>query len=295
MSRLSEIERPPAADAPPRTRVSAAARRRAPQAARVPVHEESRRAAPWGALVVVVVLAGGGFAAFQNLPKAEQKAEAPPGFTEALRAAPADSPFTPAEEDDTLEATSFADAASVPAPVAKRDAAAKKPVRVAEAPKPREGIGGPIVTIAPKDTGGGAKTPPPVVTFRPAEPAPAVSTPAPTPAPAVAPPVDAIDPTPAPAPSRYVTARWVKQPGAQALARYFPQAALDSGLSGTAVLDCAILQSGKLNCVVQSETPRGHGFGAAAVSVSQSYLASPQAADGTMAYGNRTRLTLQFK
>jgi protein TonB len=242
---------------------------------------------------VVVVIAGGAFAAFQNLPKGEQKAESPPGFAEAMRAAPVDEPFTPAEaeEEGPIEATSFADASSVPAPVVKREVA-KKPVRVAEAPKPREGIGGPIVTIAPKDTGGGSATPPPVVTFRPAESAPAPAVATPTPA---APQIDTLDPKPAAPQVRYVQARWIKQPGGTALARYFPQAALDAGRTGTAVLDCAILQSGKLNCVVQSETPRGDGFGAAALSASQGYLASPQAADGSMAYGQRTRLTIHFK
>jgi hypothetical protein len=296
MSRLTEIERPPEAAAP-RTRVAAAARRRAPVAAesrRASAMSEERRGFPWGALVVVFVLAGGGIAVFQNLPKGDAKADSPPGFAEAMRAAPAPGDYAAvADEEPTLDATSLAEAAKpAQAKPQKQQVARHESAR-------NEGIGGPIMPVTARDSGGGSArkeatkdaTPPPAIAFRAIEPsAPAAPAPA-----AVQPEVAALDPVPAAPQVRYVQARWIKQPGPTVLSRYYPQAAYDAGRKGSATLDCAIMQSGRLNCVVQSETPAGQGFGQAAVAAAQSYLASPQAADGSLAYGQRTRLTIRFQ
>jgi protein TonB len=306
--RLSEVSRP--AEAPRagggRVRVATAARRRSAAApARVAIHEENRGGFPWGVLVVVAILGAGGLALYQNLPKAKTADNsAPAGVEEALRAAPMDDLMTPDDDSAAPEATSLADAT---APV-KRELGKKAPAKLADAApaRPPVGVGGPVVSMTPRRDAAAPRpatasappataaepvtTPPPVVAFHPITPATsAPTTAAPAPRPAAA-----FDPT-TPAAPRYVQPQWIKEPSGSSLASYYPQEALDSNVPGKASLDCAILMSGRLNCVVAAESPANMGFGAAAVKASRGYIASPQAQDGSMAYGQRTRLTISFR
>lgn len=298
LSRIADQGPRGTSNAPGRTRSATAARRRAgvaPAQARIAIHEENRGGFPWAILVVVAVLGAGGLALYQNLPKSNGQNGQQAGMEEALRAAPMDDLMTADDENAAPDGTSLADANTA---VKRSDFSSKKqpgaaaPMKVARADT--AGVGGPIVSMTPRRDTGGGDVPQPVVTFRPlGTSAPQPSSPAPQPA-APASDAGAFDPT-TPAATRYVQPQWIKQPGAQALGTYYPQQALDSNTPGKASLDCAILLSGKLNCVVVSETPAKMGFGEAAVKASRSYLASPQALDGTMAYGARTKLTISFK
>jgi hypothetical protein len=76
------------------------------------------------------------------------------------------------------------------------------------------------------------------------------------------------------------------------LARYFPKRALQRGVGGEVLLECAIDFDGKLNCEVSSENPRSWGFGAAAISLSEFYRAGPRLKDGRPS-ANEV-VTLQF-
>jgi protein TonB len=81
----------------------------------------------------------------------------------------------------------------------------------------------------------------------------------------VAPPV-AADPGP----------RWVRRPDGDDMARAYPAKAQAKGVSGGAVLSCAVLVTGWLGaCDVIKETPPDFGFGAASLRVAKRFRLDP--------------------
>ena len=88
---------------------------------------------------------------------------------------------------------------------------------------------------------------------------------------------------------------WQGAPTAEDLRRVYPPRALAAHLGGTAVLDCEIGVDGYLKaCLVISETPRGQGFGQAALAVAGKYRMEPKMAGGRPTAGGRTRLPVVF-
>jgi protein TonB len=171
--------------------------------------------------------------------------------------------------------------------------------------------------------------PPPIVITRwtPPKPAPHVKTPPPSPihktpptvqptrtTPFVPPPTDtkatesarplttetpstqtAAAETP-PAPPKVITdPTWISRPSAEEMARFYPPAALDGDVGGLAVLNCTVNAGGRpMACVVVSETPKGQGFGAAAVKLSSFFKMKPRTENGQDVDGGTIQIPIRF-
>ncbi|HVZ30367.1 MAG TPA: energy transducer TonB [Asticcacaulis sp.] len=67
-----------------------------------------------------------------------------------------------------------------------------------------------------------------------------------------------------------VAPRWTRFPDGNALAEYYPSKAADAEVEGQATVQCVVLDSsGRVSCVVISESPGGYGFGMATVRMVQ--------------------------
>lgn len=76
---------------------------------------------------------------------------------------------------------------------------------------------------------------------------------------------------------------------------FYPAAAQEQGLGGTAVLECLVGDEGRLACDVVEETPAGMGFGAAAVRTSASWRIAAHTRAGVPTAGGRIRRTVVFE
>jgi hypothetical protein len=86
---------------------------------------------------------------------------------------------------------------------------------------------------------------------------------------------------------------WTARPSARRFARFFPHEALIRGVDGLAVLDCLVVDGGRVSCRVSGEGPNGWGFGAAALRIAEDFRVS-QGGDGTPAAGRRIRVPIRF-
>lgn len=273
-------------------------RRRAP-APQAPVQEQREgRGLALRPLLIVALLAAGGVAFFQALPKQSPSTEASaPGqedLAEASRAAPLDELSDPGQIE----------APAVGSGNATFGAAVDRPRPRTQAPPPapppqNRAFNQRAVATTPAP----AAAAPPVISFRPPEPAPVTAVaPAPPPAAAPAPapaPAAPASAAPAPAPPRaaeptYVRPTWLRRPGAAQLSQVYPRRAADQGIPGQASLDCLIQTDGSLSCTQGASSPADAGFGEAAMRLSRQFRAAPTLPDGSSAYGKRTRLTISF-
>lgn len=95
--------------------------------------------------------------------------------------------------------------------------------------------------------------------------------------------------------ARYVrNPRWVARPTAEDFARLYPSAALNSRQEGRVLLDCAVNAAYRLDCEVGSEDPTGHGFGEAALRLSEKFQMAGETADGVDPAGGRVRVPIRF-
>jgi len=79
---------------------------------------------------------------------------------------------------------------------------------------------------------------------------------------------------------------WVRKPTRDDLLAVWPTSALKSGLSGEALINCAVTVQGALNdCIVTEETPTGLGFGAAAIALTPQFRMKPATWRGVPAVG----------
>lgn len=88
---------------------------------------------------------------------------------------------------------------------------------------------------------------------------------------------------------------WQRAPNARDFARYFPDRAIDAGVSGNVTLDCIIGGGGRLACSVAGESPDGYGFGRAAISISRQLRVDTRLNDGSSAAGRNLILPLSFR
>lgn len=83
-------------------------------------------------------------------------------------------------------------------------------------------------------------------------------------------------------------------PDAQALSDHFPVVALARGVSGRAVLQCAVAVDGSSECSAAEETPANMGFGAAAAALAQDWRFSPRTENGA-AVASMSRIPIEFQ
>lgn len=86
---------------------------------------------------------------------------------------------------------------------------------------------------------------------------------------------------------------WAVRPQGADFARHYPMRALQTGVSGIGVLDCIVLESGRVDCLPAFETPSGAGFGQAAVRISESFRADISG-ENAAKVGNRVRIDIRF-
>ena len=85
----------------------------------------------------------------------------------------------------------------------------------------------------------------------------------------------------APAPIVIRNPDWLKVPDTKQIGAVFPADAFRHGIGGRVDLRCIANIHGLMeNCVVESETPEGMGFGAAALSLTPSFLMKPMTRNG---------------
>ncbi len=92
-----------------------------------------------------------------------------------------------------------------------------------------------------------------------------------------------LTPPPPPAPAGPVVITnptWVERPSGRALARFYPERAMEREREGRVVLNCRVRTDGTLDCSVSEEEPSGWGFGDAAIRMSRAYRMVPATRDG---------------
>lgn len=88
---------------------------------------------------------------------------------------------------------------------------------------------------------------------------------------------------------------WVARPSARDMRRAYPRAAQSRGREGRVVLDCVVDAAGLLTCSVSNESPRGEGFGEAALELVPLFRMQPTLPDGRSVAGARVRLPMTFR
>lgn len=107
----------------------------------------------------------------------------------------------------------------------------------------------------------------------------------------------AADPPPVEPPKARVIRNptWASRPTADQVARLYPRRAANLGLSGGATLMCEIAGNGAVRaCEVVDESPKGRGFGDAALASARYFRLNPRTVDGETVEGARVRIPMVF-
>ncbi len=88
---------------------------------------------------------------------------------------------------------------------------------------------------------------------------------------------------------------WKRKPSGEEIARFIPAEAMRSGVSGRATMECLVVPSGALEgCRIVEETPKGIGFGEAALMASALFVMKPASQDGQPVV-SAVRIPIVFK
>ncbi len=87
---------------------------------------------------------------------------------------------------------------------------------------------------------------------------------------------------------------WVRGPSVDDFDEVYPEQARRRGRGGEARLTCVILSSGALDCAIESESPSGLRFGAAALALADRLIAAPRLSDGSPSDGHRFAFPISF-
>ncbi len=100
----------------------------------------------------------------------------------------------------------------------------------------------------------------------------------------------------APAFGADTAADWRHMPTREELLAVWPQAAMEKGIGGKAVISCKVsLQGALFDCAVDSEKPTGMGFGAAAIALTPQFLMKPATHNGQPVAGGSVRIPVNFE
>ena len=88
---------------------------------------------------------------------------------------------------------------------------------------------------------------------------------------------------------------WLQRPTGRQLADLYPRIAAERGISGGATLMCEVIGTGAVrNCAVIDESPKGRGFGEAALASARLFKLNPRTVDGEAVEGAKVRIPLVF-
>lgn len=87
----------------------------------------------------------------------------------------------------------------------------------------------------------------------------------------------------------------VTKPTVAQIQAAYPERALSNQVEGGAIIDCIVMQDGKLaRCEVAGEFPSGFGFGQAALDLAVDFVMKPRMLDGDPVSGAPARLGVRF-
>jgi TonB family protein len=88
---------------------------------------------------------------------------------------------------------------------------------------------------------------------------------------------------------------WVRTPTGSDFAKAYPASEMAKGISGAAVIRCAVDGGGHLDrCAILGEAPDGRGFGHAALLLARDYQMQAKDADGAPTAGGTVSVTIHF-